>query len=135
MTSRSRGTNLIVSKAQRNPFYPRMALIGTNKTEALAESLILCRKIEFSAKNSFVFIRTTICHLLVFLERFLCSHSHKYLIMNTKNTHNYIREYSSFYPSIKSSGGGSRGGTLNCQGFPCKQIIVSLHSPPAARRA
>ena len=56
MTSRSRGTNLIVSKAQRNPFYPRMALIGTNKTEALAESLILCRKIEFSAKYSFVFI-------------------------------------------------------------------------------
>ena len=28
-----------------------------------------------------------------------------------------------------------QGGTWNCPGFPCKQIIVSLHLPPAARRA
>ena len=28
-----------------------------------------------------------------------------------------------------------QGGTRNCPGFPCKQIIVSLYSPPAARRA
>jgi len=35
----------------------------------------------------------------------------------------------------KSSGGGSRGGTRNCPGFPRKQIIVSRNLPPAARRA
>ena len=40
-----------------------------------------------------------------------------------------------YYASIKSSGGGSRGGTRNCPGFPRKQIIVSLYLPPAARRA
>jgi len=28
-----------------------------------------------------------------------------------------------------------QGGTLNCQGFPCKQNIVYPNSPPAARRA
>ena len=27
-----------------------------------------------------------------------------------------------------------QGGTLNCQGFPCKQNIVSPNSPPAAHR-
>ena len=35
----------------------------------------------------------------------------------------------------ESSGGGMQGGNRNCPGFPCKQIIVSLYSPPAARRA
>ena len=34
-----------------------MALIGTNKTEPFAVNLILCRKIKFTAKSSFVFIR------------------------------------------------------------------------------
>jgi len=34
-----------------------MALIGTNKTEALAVNLILHHKIKFTAKYSFVFIR------------------------------------------------------------------------------
>jgi len=29
------------TKPQRNPFYPRIALIGTNETEALAVSLLL----------------------------------------------------------------------------------------------
>ena len=35
----------------------------------------------------------------------------------------------------KSSGGGMQGGTWNCPGFPCKQIIVSLicHRRPAGR--
>ena len=47
----------LTTAAQRNPFYPRMALISTNKTEALAVSLILWRKIKFTAKYSFVFIR------------------------------------------------------------------------------
>ena len=45
------------TKTQRhkgNPFYPRMALIGTNKTETLAVSLILHHKIKFTAKYSFV---------------------------------------------------------------------------------
>ena len=38
--------------------------------------------------------------------------------------------------SVKESfGGGMQGGTLNCQGFPCKQKIVSLtrHRRPAGR--
>ena len=81
------------------------------------------------------YLHTTISHFLVILERFSCGHFHKSLIINTKNTQNYRRELPSFYPSIKSSGGGSRGGTRNCPGFPCKQIIVSLYLPPAARRA
>ena len=42
---------------EKYSFYPRIALIGANKAEALAVSLILCRKIKFTAKYSFVFIR------------------------------------------------------------------------------
>ena len=39
---------------EKYSFYPRIALIGANKAEALAVSLILCRKIKFTAKYSFV---------------------------------------------------------------------------------
>ena len=46
-------------------------------------------------------LHTTIRHLVVVLERFSCGHFHKSLIINTKNTQNYRREYPSFYPSKK----------------------------------
>jgi len=56
---------------ERNPFYPRMTLIGTNKTEALAVSLILLRKIKFKAKYSFVFIRVISGQTFPFLKTFI----------------------------------------------------------------
>ena len=46
--------------------------------------------------------------------------------------HGLLRQAAAFslylrFPSVKKSfGGGMQGGTLNCQGFPCKQNIVFL---------
>ena len=50
-------TDSSTENTEKYSFYTRIALIGTNKAEALAVSLILCRKIKFTAKYSFVFIR------------------------------------------------------------------------------
>jgi len=49
--------DFLVSSLFEHLFYPRMALIGTNKINSFAVGLVLYRKIKFTAKYSFVFIR------------------------------------------------------------------------------
>ena len=80
---------------------------------------------------------TTIRHLLVFLERFLHSRVHKFLIMNTKNAPQCNGELSSFYPSKKvlEEGCKREPGTVNPAGAGLQTETVSHYSPPAARRA
>ena len=83
-------------------------------------------------------IHTTIRHLLVFLERFSCGHFHKSLIINTKKTQNYRREYPSFYPSKKFRRRDARG-NLELSGFPlqtkhCLSQFATGGSPGVIQR-
>ena len=76
---------------------------------------------------------TTIRHLVVFLERLSCGHFHKSLIIKTRNTQNYRREYPSFCLSIKFRRRDARGNQTSAQlrrlgisstsASPCSMLI------------
>ena len=82
------------------------------------------------------YLHTTIRHLLVFSEIFSCSHLHKFLIINMKNTQQCSGEFSSFNPSKKVLEEGCKGEpwTVNPAGRdPANKILfpsLATGGPP-----